>query len=265
VLQEYSGFKEPLPLKYHTLIVDDEPAACERLDRMLATLKAPCDIIGKAMNGFEALSMINETKPDLVFLDIELPGINGIEMLRHCSFDPYIIFTTAYDSYAIDAFEAKTISYLVKPISEARLLAAMNKLLKMTRIPAESLATILQPIAAPKDAAPLQLLPVKSGESISLLKIDSIIQISAEGKYSVIATQDKQYISNYSISELEERLGSSYFIRVHRSRIVNLKFVLEMRRIGIGKFKIILDAPLNNDIIVSKNYYDELKRRLKIE
>jgi DNA-binding LytR/AlgR family response regulator len=265
VLQEHSDFKEPLPLKYRTLIVDDEPAACERLDRMLLTLKAPCDIVGKAMNGFEALSMINEAKPDLVFLDIELPGINGIEMLRHCSFDPYIIFTTAYDSYAIDAFEAKTISYLVKPISETKLLAAMNKLLKMTRIPAESLATILQPITSPTQAAPLQLLPVKNGESISLLKIDSIIQISAEGKYSVIATKDKQYISNYSISELEERLGSSYFIRVHRSHIVNLQFVLEMRRIGIGKFKIILDTPLNTDIIVSKNYYDELKRRLKIE
>jgi DNA-binding LytR/AlgR family response regulator len=252
-------------MNYRTLIVDDEPAACERLDRMLTKLNAPCDIIGKAANGFQALSMINEAKPDVVFLDIDLPGINGIELLRHCSFDPFIIFTTAYDSYAIDAFEAKTIAYLVKPISEASLLSALNKLLKMSRISVESLVSLLQPLALSPSVAPLELLPVKSGETISLLATESIVRISAEGKYSVITTKERQYVSNYSISELEVRLGPPYFIRVHRSHIVNLKYVLEMRRMGMGKYKLILDIPSNNNIIVSKNYADELKRRLKIE
>jgi two-component system, LytTR family, response regulator len=248
-----------------TLIVDDEPAARERLDRMLAQLKAPCDVVGNATNGFEAISMINEAKPDVVFLDIDLPGINGIELLRHCSFDPFIIFTTAYDSYAIDAFEAKTVSYLVKPISEARLHAAVNKLLKMTRIPAESLASILRPYAPRAIASPLPLLPVKAGETISLIKVETIVRISAEGKYSVITTKDKRYISNYSISELEERLVSPFFIRVHRSHIVNLRHVRELHKAGMGKFRLIIDVPASDDIIVSRTYAEELKRRLKME
>jgi two-component system, LytTR family, response regulator len=252
-------------MNYRTLIVDDEPAACERLDRMLTQLNAPCDIIGKAENGYQALTLINDVKPDVVFLDINLPGINGLELLRHCSFDPFIIFTTAYDSYAIDAFEAKTVSYLVKPISETKLLLALNKLVKMTRVSVGSLASALQPIALHSTCAPLPLLPVKSGESVSLLKIETIMRISAEGKYTVILTKDKQYISNYSISELEERLGSPFFIRVHRSYIVNLKYVLEMRKIGMGKYKLILDIPAQNELVVSKNYYDELKKRLKME
>jgi two-component system, LytTR family, response regulator len=252
-------------MNYRTLIVDDEPAACERLDRMLTQLNSPCDIIGKAENGYQALTLINDVKPDVVFLDINLPGINGLELLRHCSFDPFIIFTTAYDSYAIDAFEAKTVSYLVKPISETQLLLALNKLVKMTRVSVGTLASALQPIALHSTIAPLPLLPVKSGESVSLLKIETIVRISAEGKYTVILTKDKQYISNYSISELEERLMSPFFIRVHRSFIVNLKYVLEMRKIGMGKYKLILDIPAQNELIVSKNYYDELKKRLKME
>ncbi len=252
-------------MNYRTLIVDDEQAARDRLDRMLVQLNAPCDVIGKAANGFQALSMINEVKPDVVFLDIDLPGINGIELLRHCSFDPFIIFTTAYDTYAIDAFEAKTISYLVKPISETRLLSAIGKLLKMARIPVESLATILGPIAGPSAAAPLPLLPVKSGETITLLKTDSIVRICAEGKYTLISTKDKKYVSNYSISELEERLESPYFIRVNRSSIVNLKHVLEMRKMGVGKYKLIIDGVDGEDISIGKNYYDELKLRLKME
>jgi two-component system, LytTR family, response regulator len=252
-------------MNYRTLIVDDEPGACERLGRMLTQLDAPCDIIGKAENGYQALTMINEAKPDVVFLDIDLPGINGIEVLRHCSFDPFIIFTTAYDNYAIDAFEAKTISYLVKPISENRLVTALDKLVKMTRVPAGSLASILQPIALHSPRFPLALLPVKSGETILLIKIETIVRISAEGKYTVILTKDKQFVSNYSISELEERLVSPYFIRVHRSHIVNLKHVIEMRKMGIGKYQLIIDEPSHEAIIVSKNYYDELKKRLKLE
>jgi two-component system, LytTR family, response regulator len=251
-------------MNYRTIIVDDEPAAYDRLKRMLIKLNAPCDIIGKAENGFKAISMINEVKPDVVFLDIDLPGINGIELLRHCSFDPFIIFTTAYDTYAIDAFDAKTISYLVKPISEEKLLLALSKLLKMARLPVESLASMLEPIAQHQVVAPLQLLPVKNGHNISLIRVETIIRAGAEGKYSIITTKEKQYLSNYSITELEERLQSPYFIRVHRSYIVNLKQVVEMRKLGIGKYKLIMDPPTGEDIIVSKNYYDDLKKRLKL-
>jgi two-component system LytT family response regulator len=252
-------------MSYRTLIVDDDQAARDRLRRMLATLNSPCIIINEAVNGFEAISMINEAKPDVVFLDIDLPGINGIELLRHCSYDPFIIFTTAYDSYAIDAFEAKTISYLVKPFSEIGLLAAINKLLKMSRVPVESLASILHPLASLPAAAPLQLLPVKNGDVVSILKIESIVGIVAEGKYSIIKTTDKSYVSNYSISELEERLASPYFIRVNRSWIINLKYVLEIRKASMGKHLLIIKVHFDEEIIVSENRLEELKLRLGME
>lgn len=252
-------------MNYRTLIVDDETAACERLERMLNQLDAPCDIIGRAMNGFEAITMINELKPDVVFLDIGLPGINGIELLRHCTFNPFIIFTTAYDNYAIEAFEAKTISYLIKPISDERLDAALKKLVTMTRVPAETLSEKLQQTQIPSTRSTLQLLPVKTGDNIILLKLETIIWIGAEGKYSVIATKDKKLVSSYSISELEERLNPSWFMRVHRSFIVNLKHVLELRKLGSGKWKIITTVPSTEDIIVSKTYYDLLKERLNID
>ncbi|MBN1602373.1 MAG: response regulator transcription factor [Chitinispirillaceae bacterium] len=250
---------------YRTLIVDDEPAASDRLLRMLSQINAPCDIIGNALNGYDALMMINRSKPDIVFLDIELPGIKGIELLRHCTCDPYIVFTTAYDDYAIEAFESNAISYLVKPFSEKNLIAAINKLIKITCIPANKYSTLLQPLSSELQTAPLSLLPVKYGDSILLLKKELIIWIRAEGRYTVIMTKEKQYVSNYSITELAERLNSPHFIRIHRSYIVNLKHVTELRKIGIGKFKIITDSVDTEEMVVSKNYYEELKKRLDID
>jgi two-component system, LytTR family, response regulator len=252
-------------MNYRTLIVDDETSECEQLERMLSLIDAPCDIIKKAANGFDAISIINNSKPDVVFLDIELPGINGIELLRHCTFDPYIIFTTADDNYAVEAFEAKTISYLVKPISEVRLKNALQKLLRMVRIPIESITSILKPTPHSSTAMPLQLLPVKNGEHITLLKWESIVWIEAKGKYTVIATKERRYVCSYCISELEQRLMSPCFIRIHRSYIVNLQHVVELRRTGIRKLKIITDAPREEDILVGTSYYNELKNRLEID
>ncbi len=251
-------------MTYRALIVDDESAACNRLDRMLARIQAPFEIIGKAADGFDALRIINDSKPDVVFFDLELPGINGIEMLRHCTCDPYIIFTTANDRYAIEAFEAKTISYLVKPISELRLLTAVEKLLKMAPLPAESLASMLKPVV-PLAVSQLPFLPVKNGNVIYLVPKESIVWICSEGKYTIIATKEKRYISNYSMTELEERLGSPFFLRVHRSYIVNLKHIVEMRKIGAGKMKLITRTLADEDIVVSKNYYNNLKERLVID
>lgn len=251
-------------MTYRALIVDDEPAACERLNRMLLRINAPCEIIGTAANGFDALIAINNEKPDVVFLDIELPGMNGIEMLRHCMYDPFIIFTTAYDQYAIDAFEAKTVSYLVKPISESRLLTAVNKLIKMVHVPVESVYALLKPLSNTYSTSPLPMLPVKQDSEFILLKNEWIICIRAEGKYTVISTKDKQYISNYSISELEQRLKSVFFLRVHRSYMINLRHVVKLQKNVDGKLHLVTDIPLDEEIIISKNYYDMLKERLDI-
>lgn len=249
-------------MTYRTLIVDDESSACN-LDNMLARIEAPFNIIGKAADGFDAIKLINDSKPDVVFLDTELPGINGIELLERCTFDPFIIFTTTHTQYAIKAFEAKTIAYLVKPVVEKRLVTAIIKLLKMTRMSPEPIASIPTPVSN-KAAANLPLLPVKNGDVIFLIPMESIIWISAEGKYTIIATKEKQYVSSYTITELEKRLYLPSFLRVHRSYIVNLKHIVELRKNSSGKLKCITSVPPDENIYVSKNYYDNLKERLKI-
>jgi DNA-binding LytR/AlgR family response regulator len=206
-------------------------------------------------NGFEAQSIINESKPDLVFLKVELPEINGIELLKQCIYDPYIIFISASERYAIRAFEAKTVYYLLKPYLETQLLAVFNKLEKMVR----------QPAAAPPPTASLPFLAIKNGETTLLVKKESIVWIGAEGKYTIIATVKKQYVSSFTISELEQRLQSTFFMRIHRSYIVNLRHVVEMRKYGTGKMKLVTVTPAKEDIVVSRNYLDKLKQRLKID
>jgi DNA-binding LytR/AlgR family response regulator len=114
-------------------------------------------------------------------------------------------------------------------------------------------------------ASSLPLLAVKNGDVISLLPMESIVWICAEGKYTIIATKEKRYICNYSITELEERLGAPFFLRVHRSYIVNLKHIVELRKIGAGKMKLITKTLPDEDIVVSKNYYDNLKERLVLD
>lgn len=249
---------------YTSIIIDDETNARERLIRILQEINAPCTIVAEAQNGFEAIQVINSLKPDLVFLDIEMPGLNGIEVLRHCSHDPFIIFTTAHDQFAIQAFEANTISYLLKPITQSMLLSAINKLHNMAKKRVEHIHTALATLESQRTISPLEFLPVKNGDTISLLKLDSIIWIAAEGKYTIIATQEKTFISNYSLTEIEERLNDFNFLRVHRSYIINLKYIVALQKITDKKVKIILTLPLKEDITVSQNYYDSLKERIGI-
>jgi LytTR family transcriptional regulator, CO-responsive transcriptional regulator RcoM len=135
----------------------------------------------------------------------------------------------------------------------------------MTRIPAETMASMLTPLASHPVAAPLELLPVKNGDVVFILKIESIVGAIAEGKYTIIKTHDKKYISNYSISELEERLASPQFIRINRSCIVNLNHVLEIRKTIFGKHIVIIDIPFDEEVIVTRSRIDELKSRLRME
>lgn len=242
-------------MTFRTLIVDDESSACD-LDRMLTRIQAPFKIIGKASNGFDAIRIINNLKPDLVFFDMKLSGINGGELLNRCKFNPYIILTTTIENHATSAYEEKSISYLVKPISEKRLVTAIIKFLKMPDVSPKPV-----PIKRP---AKLPFLPVKNGDAIFLIPTESIVWISAEGKYTIIATKEKEYISNYSISEVEKRLNQPSFLRVHRSYIVNLKHIVEFRRIGTNKLRCITSPLPDENIFVSKNYYDNLMERLNM-
>ncbi|MGY3211388.1 LytR/AlgR family response regulator transcription factor [Mucilaginibacter sp. HD30] len=210
-----------------TLIVDDEQLARQRLKRLLEPFNE-INIIGEAANGLEALNLIEKLKPQLLFLDIEMPVLNGFEMLERLSTQPKVVFTTAYDQYAIKAFEEGSIDYLLKPVEKDRLEKTVARLKthqqEQQQIP---IATLLQQLQ-PKNSA--KNLTVKIGDRILLIKPADIVYAEAEDKYVFVYTNDgKKHITDYTISGLEQKL-SEQFIQINRGAIINTDFIKEIRK-----------------------------------
>jgi len=217
-----------------TLIIDDEQLARQRLKRLLE----PFDeivIIGEAANGLEALNLIDKLKPQLLFLDIEMPLLNGFEMLEKLSTQPKVVFTTAYDQYAIKAFEEGSIDYLLKPVEKDRLEKTITRLnahqQEQQQIPIAALLQQLQPKNTAKN------LTIKIGDRILLIKPADIVYAEAEDKYVFIYTNDgKKHITDYTITGLEQKL-SEQFIQINRGAIINTDFIKEIRK-GFNGVKI---------------------------
>jgi len=215
-------------MTWRTIIVEDEQLARQRLKRLLANY-AEIEIIAEAENGAQGLTLINKHQPDLVFLDIEMPILNGFEMLAKLNENqPKVVFTTAYDQYAIKAFEEGSIDYLLKPIELERLEKTIMKL-KQTNLakPAIQIEDLLQQI---KGKTVSKTLTVKLGDRILLIKFEDIINIQAEDKYVFLYTSDgKKHLTDYTLSTLEAKLPED-FLRIHRSDIINTAHISEIRR-----------------------------------
>jgi len=210
-----------------TLIIDDEQLARQRLKRLLEPFDE-INIIGEAANGLEALNLIDKLKPQLLFLDIEMPVLNGFELLERLSMQPKVVFTTAYDQYAIKAFEEGSIDYLLKPVEKDRLEKTITRLnthqTEHQQIPIAALLQQLQPKNAAKN------LTVKIGDRILLIKPADIVYAEAEDKYVFIYTSDgKKHITDYTITGLEQKL-SEQFMQINRGAIINTDFIKEIRK-----------------------------------
>lgn len=249
---------------YKTLIVDDEHNARERLRHLLRQINADCQLVAEADDGFKAMEMISTHKPDLVFLNVELPGVNGIEMLRNCTEDPFIIFTAACDRFAVNAYEANAVAYLIKPVTTEKLHSAFEKLKKISRIRVEVLRDVLLHMRLSDETMPLQRLPVRIGNHIKLVSPDSILWIEAESKYTCIVTKDSTYISNYSISEIQERLNEKQFLRIHRSHIINLHHIVEFIKIDESKYMVVFDVSIKKELFISNRLFVKVQNRLQI-
>lgn len=215
-------------MNWKTIIIEDEQLARQRLKRLLNNYQE-VEIIAEAENGLEGLELINQHQPDLIFLDIEMPILNGFEMLSKLGeHQPKVVFTTAYDQYAIKAFDEGSIDYLLKPIELERLDKTIHKL-KQTNLakPVLALDDLLQQI---KGKTVQKTLTVKLGDRILLIKIDDIIHIQAEEKYVFLYTVDgKKHLTDYTLSTLEGKLPED-FIRIHRSDIINTNYITEIRK-----------------------------------
>ncbi|MDN5200959.1 LytTR family DNA-binding domain-containing protein [Fulvivirgaceae bacterium BMA10] len=252
-----------MPQLFRAIIVEDEILARKRLIRLLNEYEREIEVVGEATNGQEGLELIEKLDPDLVFLDIEMPGLNGFEMLQKLDNPPTVIFTTAYEEYAIKAFQENSIDYLLKPIEEERLKTSLDKLKKFNnRTSSENIDSVLSLIEQLKPKPDLVSFPVKVGDRIIMVKLEDIVYFEAADKYVNLYTNANQtFLIDQSLSELVIKLPEN-FLRVHRGNIVNKNYIKEFQKHFNNRFILVLED--GTRIRSGKSYYEELKALLTI-
>jgi DNA-binding LytR/AlgR family response regulator len=229
------------------VIVDDEPLARTRLRRLLAEHPA-IDVAGEAGDGEAACRLIDELSPDLVFLDVQMPGLSGFDVLAQLETRPRVIFITAHDEFAVRAFEEQAVDYLLKPVEPARLARALARVTGVEaqaaggRIEEERLNRLIE--AVERHSTGPRRIAVRRGPKVILVEPASILFCRAEDKYTVLYTADGEHILDRTIEDLEQTLDPSTFLRIHRSVLVNLGCVRDLTAVDGGRFVVSLkDAP----------------------
>jgi two-component system LytT family response regulator len=241
------------------IIVDDEPAA-RRLLYHLCTNVENIQVIGEAANGKAAIDLINNLKPDVVFLDIQMPDITGLEVLEKIEYQPNIIFTTAYEHYALKAFESFAVDYLLKPIKEERFASSIEKLKEFGKISKTiDIQELQNMIGELKPKPALNALPVKTGERILLIDFDSLAYLEANDKYvNAFSIEGNKYLIDYTLSQLEEKLPDP-FLRVQKSFIINKNLVKEVHKHFNSRFVLILKDKKTTRITTGLTYFDKVR------
>jgi two-component system LytT family response regulator len=249
-----------MPLR--TLIVDDEPIARKVLREELASFD-DVEIIGEADNGAVALEKISADHPDLVLLDLQMPEMGGLEVvrnLRHGTHMPVIVIVTAYDKYALQAFDAGAIDYLLKPVGGVRLAEAVERARQLTkRETAEKLAH-LQEITDKPAGGHTRRIVGKVADEYFLLKADEIFAFQADGEIVWILTAKKKYLATQTLKVLDERLRNTSFRRIHRNAVVNVDHVRKMSAISSQRWLITLSN--DQEFVVSKRQAGSIRQLL---
>jgi two-component system, LytTR family, response regulator len=226
-----------------TLIVDDEPLARERLRTLLAQ-ESDIEIVAECADGVSAAEAIGEHAPDLVFLDVTMPELDGFGVLEQVgpAAMPAVIFVTAYDHFAVQAFTAHAVDYLLKPFDEERFRTALQRARVTLRARATAdvdtrLAALLSDLQRPKH---LERLAVRSGGRIVFIRTDEIDWIGAEGNYARIHTGGRAHLLRETMNSLETKLDAERFLRIHRSTIVNTESIAELEPLFQGDYVVIL-------------------------
>jgi two-component system LytT family response regulator len=246
------------------IVIDDEPLALRRLLRLLEKYEE-IEIVGEAANGEQALQLIEEHKPDLIFLDVEMPVMNGFEMLAKLKHHPRIIFTTAFEEYAIKAFEENSVDYLLKPIEVERLDKSIEKLRRFNGtvegIDAAHIQSILNAVQVKKE---IKSIPVKIGDKILLIKTSDIIYFEAKEKFVYIMTEEgREYLTDYTVAALEEKL-SAPFLRVHRAFIINTDKIKEFYKGFNSTFIVVMKDSKSTRINTGRSFNESIRHLFEI-
>ncbi len=240
------------------LIIDDEKLARELLREYLEGFPQ-IQIIGECAKGNEAVDKINKLKPDLIFLDVQMPGMNGFDVLEEIDHEPYVIFTTAYDQYAIKAFEKNAVDYLLKPLDQERFRLAVNRALKRKTVEHGDLEALLKSIKTGNKNFETHIFVQKS-EKLFNLPVEEIIYLEASGDYTIITTKNDQFVSSSGIGKLEEIMDPDTFIRVHRSTIINLNCLKEIERHFNGGMVVKMQS--GKSFPVSRTYAKQIRKKV---
>ena len=233
------------------LIVDDEPLA-RRLLREYLQDHIDVEIVGECDNGFDAVKAITELNPDLVFLDIQMPRLTGLEVLDLTQRSHGVIFTTAYDQYALKAFDLHAVDYLLKPFAQAR----FDEALARARTLMGKRSTGLQALAA-QAAGKLERLLIRDRNQVHVLALDTVACVEAQDDYICVHCQGKTYLKTQSLSDLEARLDPALFVRVHRSWIINLAQLKNIERLAKDSFVAVLHD--GRQVPISRTGHERIK------
>lgn len=248
-------------MSFSVLIVDDEPLARKRMRVLLEEFSSEIEILGEAASGAVAIQQIRELMPDVVFLDIQMPDMDGFDVLHGLNKDevPLVVFITAYDNFAVKAFEEDTVDYLLKPVEPERLAATMEKIRR--RLPSSENEPALpqdfdweklRELVNRSDAY-IQRLQIKIGDRIVFLNLDEVIRFQSEDKYTTVYAIDGRYVIDTPIIELEKKLDPRNFVKVHRSHIVAIDYIAECRKTEQGKMVMVLKDKNMTQLQVSRS------------
>ena len=244
--------------KLKTIIIDDELLA-RNLIKSYMQGADNVELVGECENGFEGVKMINELKPDLIILDIQMPKITGLEMLELLDHKPEVIFSTAYDQYAIKAFEHNAIDYLLKPFSRERFLEAIKKVSERI-IKGDFNSESTSKLSEELRGGFLDRIVVKDRSKIHIIPVDQVIYIEAMDDYVLIHTDEGRFVKQKRMRCLEEVLNPSEFVRIHRSSIVKVNEIKELQQYEKESYVVILNN--KTKLKVSKSGYKKLKEIL---
>jgi len=245
-----------------TLVVDDEKLARDRLLSFLKNID-DVDVVGQAKNGVDAVRLIEEAAPDLVFLDVQMPGLDGFGVLKGITKTPDVVFATAYDEYAIQAFEVHAADYLLKPITRGRLEEAVRRV--RLRLSGQTSGAQFEELLQMLDARQrryLSQVPVHRGRQILVLPTDQILWFEVEYRLVYTHVDGDRYMTNFTLKELEERLDPEVFFRAHKSRLVNLKHVRAIVPWFGGRFKLVMRDQKASEVELSRAQARELRARM---
>lgn len=251
-------------MKIRTVIVDDEPLARERIRSLLAE-EPDVEVAAECGTGMQALAVIKKESPDLVFLDIQMPGMNGFEVLQALGKGkmPLIIFVTAYDQHALKAFEVHALDYLLKPFKQARFRETVAHAREMLagRTAADQTSKLLSLLGQTQPAPErLARIAVKTGERVVFVKTDQIDYIESAGNYVVVHAGKENHVVRETLAALEEKLDPKQFLRISRSTLVNMNQIKELQPLFRGEHAVLLQ---NGKQLTMTRGIREVQERLK--